>query len=391
MCGSSRESRSRGARVARGRRGLSVLRSFLCGSGLITAVVLCGIGCKKEREQSEKRKEVKISELAEVASPLDTGISSNSKQRFINVTRYRLNLALGKKHQGSKWDLWAEGSSRFPLPDGRKAFLISLRRVLGPSEQKGLLVIGRMEGDMPAILGQWSIPASIDDMHVVDLELPVGDLLHTVSMASGKEFNSLYHHLLRYQGGDLKETWSVQGGYATAAPERYSPPVITFVDVDGKTGKEVRVRVPGPKAPKKWKHRWAVFGWSTYEGRFLPQKNLAWSPVAKQKPVWSVFGFLEALNASDSERAHTFLEGGRGCQHPDDLMYAFDPNRWKRSGQLELAAPAREKLGTAHASLVKVPLRKTSGPGRYEAHVTLVGQHSPLPRWTICKVKFLKW
>jgi hypothetical protein len=393
--GGERDLRFRGAvNVSARNRAVGLVRPAWRGCGwlvlTILAVVLCG-ACKKKQKRQGDHKKLKISQLAEVASPLDTGISANSKQRFINVTRYRLNLALGDDHKGSKWDLWAEGSSRFVLPDGRKAFLVSFRRVLGADRQRGLLIIGRMEGDMPAVLGQWTLPASIDDMHVVDLALPVGKLLHTVSMARGKQFNTLYQHLLRFQDGRLETVWSVRGGYKTETPSTYSPPVIRFADVDDNGEKEVLVRVPGPKAPKLWKHRWAEFDWNSYKGRFLPKKGLAWSQIAVQKPIWAVFGFLEALEADQRDKARRFLLQKRGCQHPDDLLYAFAPKRWKRSGRLNLETPDRKDIHQATAAMVTVPLRKPSVLGRYEAQVTLIGRHPNLSVWKICRVKFLKW
>ena len=368
-----------------------------CALALLSLALLAAFfswgACKEEKHDQTKARRQRISKLAEVASPLDTGVSSNSKQRFVNLIRYRLNLILGDDVKGSGWDLWAEGSSSYPLGGGRKGFLVSFRRVLGSEGQKGLMMIGRMEGEMASVLGQWRIDASIDDMHVVDLGLPVGVLIHTVSMATGKVFNTLYHHLLRYNEGVITETWSVRGGYKTSAPGAYRPPVIRFVDRDKDGKKEVYVRVPGSEKSKKRSRRWARFVWNDYQKTFLPKKNLAGRGVAYQRPIGERSGFLEALREGEEETGRGFLHGRRdGCQHPDDLVYAFDSRRWRRSGRLKkVDAPFKRGASKSDRAVISVPLKKKGEAGRYEARVELIREPRNLSHWTVCRCRFLKW
>jgi hypothetical protein len=353
------------------------------------SISAAAVGCSKTDKTTRSKKSTKVPELAEVASPLDTGVTSNSRQRFVNLLRYRLNLPVARQEE--KWDLWAEGSGKFVLPDGRKTFLLSFRRTVQNTRQEGLMVMGRMEGDMPSVLAQWRLDASIDDMHVVDFGPPAGSLIHTVSMGPKGKFRMLHHHLLRLRKGKLEVTWSVKGGYFASEPKTYQQPVIRFSDVDKNGVREVLVRLPQKKKPGKRRRRWAVFRWDSYAGRFVPSKNLAWTPLAFQDPAWAVFGFVEAVTAADQEAAQGFVKyGGTPCQHPDDLIFAFDPKRWKRSGLPSAVTPKKRQMGP-NRTLVRVPLKEPGGPKRFEARVELVAGRAPLPTWKICRATFLKY
>ena len=324
-----------------------------------------------------------------MASPLDTGVTSNSRQRFVNLLRYRLNLSVVRQEE--KWDLWAEGSGKYRLPDGRMAFLLSFRRSLKAGRQKGLMVMGRMEGDMPSVLAKWRLNASIDDIHVVQFGPPVGALIHTVSMGPVGKFRMLYHHLLRFDKGKLKETWSIRAGYFKSEPKKYPQPVIRFTDLDKNGTREVLVRLPRRRPSGKTKRRWAVFGWDSYRARFVPRRNLAWAAASRQLPTWSVFGFVEAVAAGDTETAQQFIKyGGRPCQHPDDLIYAFDPRRWKKAGSPVLTRPAAPAPLQDRAT-VRMPMKAPGGSARYEARVELVRSAAPLPEWKVCNSTFVKY
>jgi len=353
--------------------------------GTLAAASVLG-ACSRRRHDRIQAGRSRIRQLAEVASPLDTGLSSNSKQRFINLMRYRLNLSL-PAGEGRKWDLWAEGSSPFPLPGGKGAFLLSFRRVLNRDHQEGLLIIGRLEGQMPVVVAQWKRHASIDDMHAVDMGAGLGVLLHTVAMGPvGAEYRELYNDLLRLDGHHLVSTWSVRGGYSRDAPAAYRPPVIRFTDVNKDGRREVLVRVPGKNAPRRKGRRWAVFAWTAYQMKFVPRRGLAWSGVARQRPVWSATGFFEALKHKDRSAAERFVSyPRRGCQPLDDIVYMLAAGKWGVAGDARLL---RSKDNQA---VVRVPLKSQLQQAHYEAELDLRQERTPLPSWTICRVKILKW
>lgn len=354
---------------------MGALGSFFCFS------------CSKTKSKTPDKKPKPVEEGSGAFSPLDTGVTSNSRQRFVHLLSYRLNLNIARDEE--KWALWAEGSSNYELADGRKAFLMSFRRSIGSLRQEGLMVMGRMEGEMPMVLSQWKLPASIDDMHIVSFGGSAGSLIHTVSMGPVGEFRMLHHHLLQLKKHRFSSTWSVMAGYFISEPKRYEPPVIMFSDIDKDGVKEVLVRLPGTGGRKR-KRRWAAFKWSEYAGRFQPLRHLGWTPLALQDPVWSLFGFLEAMENKDTEAASRFVLNGRPpCKHPDELSFVFDPNRWTPSGIPSMIHDART-ASRPDIVLLKQPLRDSKGVARYEAHVELHKKTAPLPEWKICRATFLK-
>ncbi len=322
-----------------------------------------------------------------LTTPLDRGLGSDAKLSFINLVRYRLNLSL-PKGAVERWDLWAEGSAPFPLPDGKRAFLLSFRRAEDAEHEQGILVIGLLEGRMPVIVAQWKIPASIGDMHPVDMGPEVGVLLHVMSSGpAGPGHRMLYHHLLRLKNHRLEETWSARWTYTRGAPASYLPPVIRFVDTDGDGKKEILLRVPGAALSKRRSRRWAIFRWDGYSGRFVPKKGLAWSPVTIQKPTWTVSGFLEALHAQDGDVVGLLTAyPAPGCSRPEELVDFLANEDVEPAGLLR-----RSKASSANRAVVTVPMKKRSGPGRYLLEIQLRREQALLPRWKVCRLRLLRW
>ena len=249
-------------------------------------------------------------------------------------------------------------------------------------------MMGLLEGQTPVIVAQWKIAASIGDMHPVDLGPDVGVFIHVMSSGPvGRDYRMLFHHLLRLRNHRFEVTWSARWGYSRSNPSSYMPPNIRFFDTNGDGTKEILVRVPGAGIAKSRRHRWGVFCWDGYEGRFVPDRGLAWSPVAQQEPTWAATGFLEAVAAGDSDAASGLTAYPvRGCSRPEELI-DFLTGEGVTSAGVPRLSPKR----STGRSVVTVPMRRRSGPDRYLLELQVVGDQTPLPRWRICSARLLRW
>ncbi len=352
-------------------------RLLVAGCLLLISVPSCRRGHVLQREPRARPRSLSIPHT--ITSPLDMGLSSDAKQAFVDLVRYRLNLSLPPGDQAT-WDLWAEGSSPFPLPSGERAFLLSFRRVAASSRVEGLLVIGLLKEEMPVLVAQWRTRGSIDDMHPVDMGPPVGTLVHVVAMGPAGRFQLLQNHLLRLEGSKLRSVWHLLGGYSQESPEVFLPPVIRFRDLDGNDAREVLVRIP--TRGKRSRRIWAVFRWDTYLGRYVPVKGLARSPIALQQPDWAVAGFLEAVSRGEVDELGRFVAyPRRGCVPSEELADLLG------TYGLRPVAPARlSKEGEW-----RVPMKGDTGGARFEARFSLIEHSGPIPEWRICRMRLLKW
>jgi|AMFO01.1.fsa_nt_gi hypothetical protein len=319
-------------------------------------------------------------------SPLDAKDTAGAKQRLVELLRRQLNERLGVTQRQGQWDFWSEGSSRFVLPSGERAYLMSFRRFLRTGQQ-GYLVITSIAGQNAAVYGHWQVPAGIDDIHVMDVG-KAGRMIYTVAFDTTGNHRRIYHNLLRYDGRTLTSVWSYRLSYNVNRPRSHKPVSVTFRDEDGDGNREVRIRIPGKDTPHLWKRRWALFHWDAPSNAFVPLRNLAFTPVALQKPRWAAFGFLEAAQSRSERDARRFGALRSGCRHIDDLYDAVVRRRYRLAGRIRYKAPADPYR--SRRARVTAPLTRPKDVHRYLAEFSLVREGRGENGWRVCAIRFFR-
>ncbi|MFH2010689.1 MAG: hypothetical protein ABI333_29075 [bacterium] len=319
-------------------------------------------------------------------SPLDAKDTAGAKQRFVEILRRRLNSRIKDPSRQGQWDFWSEGSTSYTLPGGSRAYLMSFRRT-SPQSQEGFLVIGSISGQNTVVHGFWRVMAGIDDIHVMDMG-KAGPMIYTVSFDTTGMKRLIHHHLLRYDGRTIREVWSYKVGYDLEQPKTYKPVSVTFRDEDSDGTREVRIRIPGADTPRLWKRRWAMFKWDPPRNEFLPLRGLAFTPVARQKPLWAAFGFLEAMRTKAHAHALRFGSNQRGCRTAEGLWELMRQRRYRA------VTPPRRKQATApyrdRRASILVDLERPKDPHRYLAELELRRDPGGLNQWGICNIRFFR-
>lgn len=326
------------------------------------------------------------SSVGPLKSPLDAKDTAGAKQRFVELLRRELNRKITDPARQGRWDFWSEGSSRYTLPDGTRAWLMSFRRT-SPTSQEGFLVIGTISGQNTVVYGYWKVNAGIDDIHVMDMG-KAGKFIYTVSFDTTGVKRVIYHHLLRFDGRALKAVWSYRLGYELLQPRTYKPVSVTFRDEDKDGTREVRIRIPGKDTPRLWKRRWAMFKWNAPQSEFLPLRGLAFTPVSGQKPLWAAFGFLEAVRLGTRNQMRRFGTDRRHCRSVEELWDTFVRRKYKPVG-----APRRKRAVAPHKdrkASVLVDLERPGDSHRYLAELELVRERKDLSPWTLCRIRFFR-
>jgi hypothetical protein len=319
-------------------------------------------------------------------SPLDAKDTAGAKQRFVELIRRSLNRRLRNRRARGRWAFWSEGSTRYKLENGERAYLMSFRRYSARS-QEGFLVIGTISGHNTVVHGYWSVPAGIDDIHVMDMG-GAGRMIYTVAFDTTGDHRRIYHTLLRFDGSQLSPVWSYRLAYHVAEPETYKPVSVTFRDEDDDGTREVRLRIPGPDTPHLWKRRWAMFKWDPPRNEFLPLRGLAFTPVALQKPLWAAFGFLEAVQTRTRKAAQRFGANQRRCRNIDDLWHAMVRRGYRAVGPLR----PKGNVDPYHSreAAVLTDLERKGDARRYLAELKLVREGDGLNGWRVCRIRFFR-
>jgi len=323
---------------------------------------------------------------SQLRSPLDAKDTAGAKQRFVELIRRNLNARHQDREAGGRWAFWSEGSSRYKLENGERAYLMSFRRYSAKS-QKGFLVIGTISGQNTVVHGYWSVPAGIDDIHVMDMGR-AGRMIYTVAFDTTGNHRRIYHTLLRFDGSRLSPVWSYRLAYHVEEPETYEPVSVTFRDEDGDGTREVRLRIPGPDTPHLWKRRWAMFKWDPPRNEFLPLRGLAFTPVSLQKPLWAAFGFLESVRTRTAKAAQRFGANRRSCRNIEDLWHAMVRRGYRPVGPLRRKNDV-DAFGDREASVLS-DLSREGDAHRYLAELKLVREGDGLNGWRVCRIRFFR-
>jgi len=363
---------------------------------LLSALALAAPGCRRHASKPASgsrsaspaitAKKSRRSTASPLKSPLDAKDTAGAKQRFVELLRRSLNRQITDPARQGQWDFWSEGSTRYTLADGSKAWLMSFRRT-SPTSQEGFGVIGTILGQNTVVHGYWKVDAGIDDIHVMDMG-KAGAMIYTVSFDTTGNKRLIYHHLLRFDGKAVKAVWSYKLGYNVEQPRTYKPISVTFRDEDKDGTREVRIRIPGKDTPRLWKHRWAMFKWNAPRNEFTPLRGLAFTPVSRQKPLWAAFGFLEAVRLRTRDDARRFATDRRRCRTMDELWDAFVRRKYKPVGQprrKRAVAPYRDRK-----AWVLVDLERPRDAHRYLAELELIRERDDLNSWVLCRVRFFR-
>ena len=319
-------------------------------------------------------------------SPLDAKDTAGAKQRFVELVRRSLNARVRDPSREGRWDFWSEGSTRYQLPSGERAYLMSFRRFSARS-QEGFLVIGTISGQNTVVHGYWQVPAGIDDIHVMDMG-KAGPMIYTVAFDTTGGYRRIYHNLLRYDGSKISSVWSYRLAYEVEQPKTYKPVSVTFRDEDRDATREVRLRIPGKDTPRLWKRRWVMFKWDAPRNEFLPLRGAAFTPASLQKPLWTAFGYLETLRTRSRKDVHRFGATQRGCRNIDDLW-----DQMLRRGY-QPVGPLRRKHKTdayrARRAYVLTDLVRKDQAQRYLGEIQLVREGTSLMGWRVCQIRFFR-
>lgn len=363
--------------------------AFMAGCFVGLLVSSCASrGCHQEASRpgaGASRKDGAVS-LGLVRSPLDAKDTAGAKQRLVELLRRQLNERSGATARQGQWDFWSEASSRYRLENGERAYLMSFRR-FSRVRQQGFLVIASISGQNAVLYGFWQVPAGIDDIHVMDMG-KAGRMIYTVAFDTSGNHRRIYHNLLRYDGRALSSVWSYRLSYHVSRPKSFKPVSVTFRDEDGDGSREVRLRIPGKDTPHLWKHRWALFRWDPPSNEFLPLRNLAYTPVSLQKPLWAAFGFLEAVQGRSEKAARRFGAMTPGCRHMDDLYGTMARRGYRVSGRLR--RKTRAASSRARRAVVLADLERQRDPHRYVGEIHLVREGSTENGWRVCRIRLFR-
>jgi hypothetical protein len=333
---------------------------------------------------AEQRQPQRSRGTAAPHSPLDLSDTSGARQRFVEIVKHSLNERIADGVRQGQWDFWSEGSSPYPMPGGQKAFLMSFRRV-SPTEQEGFLVIGSILGMNTTVHGSWSVPAGIDDIHVMQMG-KAGPMIYTVAFDTTSTRRVIHQHVLRFDGQTIRPMWSFTTGYDVTTPQSYQPPNVSFHDEDKDGVPEVRLRLPGKDTPKLWRRRWAVFRYQPPPvDAFVPWKGLAFTPSARHQPLWLAAALLEAIQVKGRDELPRMVADQAGCKPADELWETLQPQRFKVVSPPRLTRPV-DPLAARQAD-VHVDLERPKDGRRYLAELKLVRPAAGYLGWRLCRIK----